>query len=146
MSRLLDAARAYGRAFERLTPTTLSDLAALWTDDVLFRDPFNEIRGISASLAVYRHMFETLDDPRFVVLDVTASETAAYLKWRMTFRSKGRLDTWTIEGVSELAVADDGRVRSHFDHWDAASQLYEKMPVLGVLMRWLKGRLKAPSV
>jgi hypothetical protein len=62
----------------------------------------------------------------------------------MTFRPKGKPETWTIDGMSDLAFAADGRVRSHVDHWDAASQLYEKVGGLGWLMRFLKSRLKAP--
>ena len=26
----------------------------------------------------------------------------------------------------------------HRDYWDAAEELYEKLPLLGALMRWLK--------
>jgi steroid delta-isomerase len=145
VSRWVEPARAYARAFEALTPQTLPDLTRLWTEDVVFIDPFNHVQGHAASLAVYRHMYLTTDDPRFRVLDVAASETAGYLRWRMTFRPKGKPETWTIEGISDLAFAEDGRVRSHVDHWDAASQLYEKVGGLGILMRWLKRRLKAPS-
>lgn len=145
MSRWLQPARAYARAFEALTPETLPDLARLWTEDVVFRDPFNDVRGRKASLAVYRHMYETTDDPRFRVLDVAASEAGAYLKWRMTFRPKGKPGTWTIEGMSDLVFAEDGRVAAHVDHWDAAGQLYEKVAGLGWLVRWLKRRLTAPS-
>ena len=28
----------------------------------------------------------------------------------------------------------------HRDYWDAAEELYEKLPILGGLMRWLKRR------
>jgi steroid Delta-isomerase len=28
----------------------------------------------------------------------------------------------------------------HRDYWDAAEELYEKLPVIGALMRWLKKR------
>ena len=145
MSRWMEPAHAYACAFEALTPATLPDLARLWTEDVLFVDPFNHVRGLDASLAVYRHMYLTTDDPRFQVLDVAATDAAAYLKWRMTFRPKGTPETWTIEGMSELAFAEDGRVRAHVDHWDAASQLYEKVWGLSWLMRLLRSRLKAPS-
>ncbi|MBM3533561.1 MAG: nuclear transport factor 2 family protein [Alphaproteobacteria bacterium] len=145
MSRWLGPARAYARAFEELTPETLPDLVRLWTEDVVFKDPFNEAHGHAASLAVYRHMYATTDAPRFQVLDVAASESAAYLKWRMTFRPKGKPESWTIEGMSELLFAEDGRVRAHLDHWDAASQLYEKVTGLCWLMRLIKRRLTAPS-
>ncbi len=145
MSRWLASAQGYARAFEVLIPKTLPDLARLWTEDVVFRDPFNDVRGREASLAVFRHMYETTDDSRFDVLDVAVSDAGAYLKWRMTFRPKGKPETWAIEGMTELAFAADGRVSAHVDHWDAAGQLYEKVAGLGWLMRWLKRRLTAPS-
>jgi hypothetical protein len=34
----------------------------------------------------------------------------------------------------------DGKVVIHRDYWDAAEELYEKLPVVGGLMRWLKRR------
>jgi hypothetical protein len=37
-------------------------------------------------------------------------------------------------------LAEDGRVQDHRDYWDAAEELYEKLPVVGGLMRWLKKR------
>ena len=33
-----------------------------------------------------------------------------------------------------------GQVTLHRDYWDAAEELYEKLPVVGALMRWLKKR------
>jgi len=32
----------------------------------------------------------------------------------------------------------DGRVNSHRDYWDAAEELYEKLPLMGLLMRFLR--------
>ena len=46
----------------------------------------------------------------------------------------------TVVGGSHLVLADDGRIRFHRDYWDAAEELYEKLPVVGSLMRWLKQR------
>jgi hypothetical protein len=33
-------------------------------------------------------------------------------------------------------------ITEHRDYWDAAEELYEKIPVLGGLMRWLKKRAR----
>jgi steroid Delta-isomerase len=43
-----------------------------------------------------------------------------------------------IRGASQLCLAADGRIRVHRDYWDVAEELYEKLPVVGALMRWLK--------
>ena len=47
-----------------------------------------------------------------------------------------------IRGGSHLQLSANGRIALHRDYWDAAEELYEKLPVLGVLMRWLKRRAK----
>ena len=45
-----------------------------------------------------------------------------------------------IRGASHLKFDGEGRIRYHRDYWDAAEELYEKLPVLGGLMRLLKKR------
>ena len=45
-----------------------------------------------------------------------------------------------ILGASQLVFDAQGRVVLHRDYWDAAEELYEKLPVVGSLMRWLKRR------
>jgi hypothetical protein len=48
-----------------------------------------------------------------------------------------------IRGASHLVLREEAgqwRVAVHRDYWDAAEELYEKLPVLGSLMRWLKRR------
>jgi steroid Delta-isomerase len=49
-----------------------------------------------------------------------------------------RQDEQVIHGAGHIRFAADGRVVYHRDYWDAAEDLYEKLPVLGILMRWLK--------
>jgi hypothetical protein len=48
-----------------------------------------------------------------------------------------------VRGGSHLRLDGAGRITMHRDYWDAAEELYEKLPVVGGLMRWLKGRVAA---
>ena len=48
-----------------------------------------------------------------------------------------------MRGASHLELADDGRIAWHRDYWDPAEEVYEKLPLLGGLMRWLKRRAAA---
>jgi len=43
-----------------------------------------------------------------------------------------------IRVATHVRFASDGRVNFHRDHWDAAEEPYEKLPLLGSLMRALK--------
>jgi hypothetical protein len=49
-----------------------------------------------------------------------------------------------IQGASHLRLDGQGRVAQHRDYWDAAEELYETLPIVGTLMRWLKRRISTP--
>lgn len=129
--------------FETLTPATLPTLAAVYTEDARFVDPFNDVTGQPAIRAVFAHMFATLDEPRFEVVGAVTEGDQCFLVWNFYFRRGGRAVTPSIHGVSHLRFAADGRVLLHRDYWDAAQQVYERVPVLGAVMRWLRHRLSA---
>lgn len=125
--------------FESLAPAELARLADFYTDDATFKDPFNDVQGVSAIRRIFEHMFASLDEPRFVIREVVVEGQQCFLSWDFVFRMR-RFDRGeqTIRGGSHLRLAADGRVAMHRDYWDAAEELYEKLPVLGALMRWLK--------
>lgn len=134
----------YIDAFERLTPDTLDSLRPHCTDDIRFVDPFNDLSGIDRFIGVFRHMYEVLEEARFEVTDRALGDQATYIRWRMHARRKGQSEAFEIVGMSELRQADDGRVSTHIDHWDAAGQLYERVPVIGWILRRLRRFLAAP--
>ena len=128
-------------AFERLQPADVGRLAELYTADATFKDPFNEVRGIDAVQQVFRHMFVALEAPRFVIRAAIAEGDDCFLTWDFIFRMRRfAKDEQTIHGGSHLRFAPDGRIALHRDYWDAAEELYEKLPLIGGLMRWLKRR------
>lgn len=127
--------------FESLGPEDVQRLRALYVDDAYFKDPFNEVRSREAVEGIFRHMFVALDGPRFVIVDALAQGDQCFLSWEFHFRMK-RFDRTPqlIRGGTHIRFAPDGRIAMHRDYWDAAEELYEKLPVLGALMRWLKRR------
>lgn len=48
-----------------------------------------------------------------------------------------------IHGATWVRFDAQGLVACHRDDWDAAEELYEKLPVIGRLMRWLRKMLSA---
>ena len=131
--------------FESMTPEHVRALDAYYTIDAWFKDPFNEVRGLPAVQRIYAHMFEALDAPRFTVTSRIQQGNEVFLAWdfRFGFRSFRRGREQLVRGASHLTLAPDGRIASHRDYWDAAEEVYEKLPVFGSLMRWLKRRVTA---
>lgn len=130
--------------YEALSPAQLPRLAEIYTDDARFKDPFNEVQGLTAIRRIFEHMYETLDGPRFVIHERTLQGAHCFLTWDFVFTLRsGQRETLTVRGASHLQLAEDGRIQVHRDYWDVAEELYEKLPLLGTLMRFLRRRLAA---
>jgi steroid delta-isomerase len=128
--------------FETLTPESVQRFSQFYTEDAYFKDPFNEVRGIAPIQRIFAHMYTALHEPRFVVTGRIVEGEQVFLSWdfHFRFRNFNSDQPQIIRGATHLRLAADGRIRSHRDYWDAAEELYEKLPLVGGLMRWLKKR------
>lgn len=128
--------------FESLAPDSVARLASLYDANARFVDPFNDVQGLAAIESIFRHMFVALEEPRFVVTGQVVQGDQCFLIWDFHFRFKrfDRSTAQTIRGTSHLVFSEAGLVVLHRDYWDAAQELYEKLPLVGSLMRWLKRR------
>lgn len=131
--------------YQGLTPDTLPALLCLYDRTAWFKDPFNEVQGHAAIERIFRHMFDALAAPRFVVTHAIPGTDQSFLVWDFHFQRKGRPAPMRIHGSSHLRFGADGRVSHHRDYWDPVEELYAQLPVLGPLARWLQGRLRAPQ-
>ena len=136
------AAQHLASFFETLSPQSVSQLHTVYDAQATFKDPFNEVQGLPEIERIFRHMYVALDQPHFVITGQVVDGAQAFLTWEFRFRFK-RFDTTTLQtvrGASHVVFNAQGLVTLHRDYWDAAEELYEKLPVLGGVMRWLKKR------
>jgi steroid Delta-isomerase len=130
------------RFFETLQPASVAQMGDYYTQDAYFKDPFNEVNGLAHVQRIFSHMYVALDNPHFVVTERVVQGEQCFLVWDFKFRFKrfDRSAEQTVRGTSHLRFAPDGRISYHRDYWDAAEELYEKLPVVRSVMRWLKRR------
>lgn len=138
---------AYAAFLEQLRPETLAGFDGLLADDVHFRDPFNDVTGAERVKRIFSTMLDDLDDLSVEVDSIALAPTegcreVGFLHWRMR-GSLVRMSNkpFDVTGVSRVEIGEDGRVCSHIDYWDVAAGLYEMLPVLGPVLRWLRRRL-----
>jgi hypothetical protein len=128
--------------FETVAPQTVSKIANLYDANAYFKDPFNEVHGQVAITEIFQHMFKQVDAPRFVIQQSLLQEAEAFIVWHFEFRMRGQQGLQCIRGSSHIRFNAAGKVAYHRDYWDAAEELYEKIPVLGSLMRFIKRQAK----
>lgn len=130
------------KALYRTHPPDLgAGLAAVYAEDVVFRDPARELRGRQALARYLQELYRGVLACRFEFQDELRAEGRAALTWTMYLRH-GRLrprETLALPGASFLRFAD--KVHDHRDYFDLGALLYERLPLIGPLVRTLKARL-----
>ena len=124
--------------FERLSPSDLTRMDQIYSDDAYFKDPFNDVKGVAAITHIFAHMFAKVDKPTFIVSSSITQNTEAFLVWDFHLSFKGENKPRVIHGSSHLRFDTNGKINYHRDYWDAAEELYEKLPFIGGFMRFLK--------
>lgn len=134
----------YILCFESLKQDTFEyNLTPLLAEDIIFKDPFNEVQGIDATLNIFAHMFATLLEPKFVVTHSAISGHVAYIHWKFSFKTEPNQDAKIIDGLSQIHFNLQHQIHKHIDYWDSGEQLYLKVPVLGWFIQLIKNKLSA---
>jgi len=129
--------------YESMSPETVANIKDVYAAAAYFKDPFNELNGIDRIEAIFRHMYQQVEEPRFVVRQWSGTDQDGFVVWDMHFRSqmvRGG-SAQTIHGVSHIRFDASGKVTYHRDYWDTGEELYAKLPVIGWLIRRLRKAL-----
>ena len=127
--------------YQKLTPEGVARFPEFYAGDAYFKDPFNEVRGVAAIQGIFHHMYRQISEPRFAVTERIEAANGVMLVWELYYRMRFTgSEMQVMRGVPHLRVDDLGYVTYHRDYWDAAEELYEKLPGIGAFMRFLKRR------
>lgn len=137
----------YKLLFENLTINSIdTDFLDVFDSNVYFKDPFNEVRGLSQIQRIFHHMFASLHEPVFIISHTAGAEETGYLTWYLSFKLKPgeQQKTYCIKGVSEIRINHQQQVIAHIDYWDTGEFIYNKIPLLGGIIRLINQRLSTP--
>jgi len=127
--------------YEGLNARNIRIIEKIAEPSMQFKDPFNDVRGVDAVVKIFEHMFASTDKPKFRVIESMWSEdnSVAYLRWDFTFEHKGV--SRYIPGMSEVTFSDRGLIAGHIDYWDSGEYFYATLPLVGMLIAWIKKKL-----
>lgn len=134
----------FARDFASLDASNLDRLGLLYADDIHFSDPLHDVHGLTELRRYFEQLYANVSqlDFDFSGFD-QVQDGQGYLRWTMRYRHP-RLQGGapiTLQGCSLLLWNAEGKVVRHQDFFDAGALLYEHIPLLGCLIRWLRRRL-----
>ena len=130
--------------FGNLTAETVRAKArSVYAPDAYFNDTLKTLIGAEAIEAHLVRSAEAAEQITVDVVDVAESDGDYYLRWVMDVRFKSLKKGQVVRsiGVSHIRFNQAGQVVLHQDYWDAASGLFEHIPVVGRVLSSIKKRL-----
>ena len=128
--------------FNQLSVQSLHILPDFYAREVVFEDPINRLQGIDALTAYYAKVYREVVEIRFDFSDLVEEGDNLMASWVMVARlhSQGNRQPIRLAGISHLRFSQD-RVIFHRDSYDLGSMVYERVPMLGLVIRWIKSKL-----
>lgn len=115
----------------------------VYAENAYLNDTLKEVDGIDAIEAYFLESTRALESCTVEFPDVAVSGNNYYFRWIMDIKfkklKKGRI--CRSYGISHIRFDETGKVVLHQDYWDSANGLFEHIPVLGGLIKIIKGRL-----
>ncbi len=136
-----NSTRAIKDFFQNSTRENIgSNSRIFYAEDAVFEDPLVRIVGIEALVSYYEHLYENVIGINFEFQDELIGENAASAIWIMTVRHKklNGGESITVNGSSYFKFNPEGKVVYQRDYFDAGAMLYEQIPFLGRVVKYIK--------
>ncbi|MBN2299157.1 MAG: nuclear transport factor 2 family protein [Deltaproteobacteria bacterium] len=113
----------------------------VYAENAYFRDGFREVRGLDNIEEYFLGTTEAVHECIFDIQDVAYNDGNYYFRWIMKLTlNRDKENPLETAGMSHVRFDASGKVIFHQDYWETAA-LYERLPVIGSIIRWVKKRI-----
>ncbi len=127
--------KAYFDIFKNFGYENIENFDQLIDEEIIFIDPFNNIKGKENFKKIFIKTLENVKNPNFKIINYNSKKNLFFVKWEMDFNAYG--DKQKIIGMSEIILSKTGKIKFHQDYWDSYSQIYTKLPIIGIIFRFV---------
>lgn len=130
---------AFKARFVAIGPALAENLERLYTEDVHFKDPISEATGLVALHTYFERFAEASEGAHFEITDEVVQPGQAAVFWTMVLTRADGSEKRRFQGVSHMKVRD--RIYEERDYFDLGEAVYDHVPVVNWLTRFVRSRL-----
>jgi hypothetical protein len=132
--------RLFRELFTELRPNQEMALERAYAADIVFEDPLHRVEGLTQLQRYFARLNANLASCRFEFAEGLVGQDSAVLPWTLHLSLRQRPHRLiTVPGVSWIHF--ERLVHYQRDYFDAGALIYEQIPGLGLLIRWLKSKV-----
>lgn len=140
-SSVQEALGQFKELFNALCSGNIADLSRVYSEHVHFTDPFSSVQGIDELTDYFAGAYANVISCDFDFGEPVISGENVCIPWVMHLRHKRIRNgkSVAVDGISQLVISN-GKVMSHRDYFDVGQLLYENLPVMGGVIRWIRNQ------
>ena len=132
----------YIEFFQQLNEKTpLLEYKLFFDENSYFEDPFHKVVGVDKIYPILKGIYVKFYNPRFEINECISQDYITYIRWNFLYQMNKKSEVDTFVGVSRVLFSENGKVLKHVDFWDAGLNVYEKIPLLGSIIRYIKRKI-----
>ncbi|MEC7481309.1 MAG: nuclear transport factor 2 family protein [Pseudomonadota bacterium] len=149
----MDVIGRFCKIYTDICQISPDDLEHIYADDILFIDPITTHHGIDEVKRYFSNLLTQAESCKFDIADIftcspngtkeypsSHSKVTHIANWTMTLTLKDSDKQITLDGTTQLGVSDDSIIY-HKDYYDLGEMVYEHVPILGFVVKKIKGKL-----
>ena len=136
----MDVIEKFASFYRDLTSMQVSELGLIYSPDVSFIDPIAKHEGLASVESYFTKLLDNAEHCEFEIHTIQAATGNDYfVNWTMHYTStrinKGKpID---VDGITFLKI-EKNLIVFHRDYYDLGQMVYEHIPILGRLIKYLK--------
>lgn len=141
MSQIHSKAKGF---FISLNKNTMGLVDEFYDENIVFRDPLVEINNRKQMKNYYANMYKNVESVAWSFSDEISDKDNCVLAWKMTLQAKNFNGNkpLVVDGVSVIKFGGkEGKAIYHRDYFDLGAFVYEGLPVLGSMVRFVKKKM-----
>lgn len=137
----MDIPKLLQHVFGQLNANNIDLLDQVYADNIQFEDPAHKLDGLLNFKSYCRNLYQNVTICTFNFKNISYFEGGAILEWDMLLQHPklNRGKKFTVPGISVIHYRD--KIYSHRDYFDLGVMLYERLPLIGWLIRIIKCKL-----
>ena len=131
------------KTFNKFNGKNFNELDKFYTRDVVFQDPILRLEGLVNLKNYYSHAYENVKEIHFDFNQFFDSNETVIATWKMKLKVNGLNfgQFYEVEGLSILKFNKNNQVEFHRDSLDLGQMVYERIPILGALIKKIRIKL-----
>ncbi|MCI0506970.1 MAG: nuclear transport factor 2 family protein [Gammaproteobacteria bacterium] len=131
----------FQKIYGNLNAGNIESVNTIYEENITFIDPFHEIRGLSRLRDYFSKLYKNVESCEFNFEDVYEKPRSAMITWNMTLRHRTLSRNNPIEVSGSTQIRFDDRIYFHRDYFDAGRMVYENLPLIGPLLKYIKQKV-----